>query len=340
MTSTHQHLMNTNYHQTQAPATSRLLEGTDISERGYFVDATWLKEQLDYHSDDIILIDVTRGAGNYNLDANRSAEDYLRGHIPGAIHLNTDELGEFKDYFYEAEVMRDVFMSKGITCQSTVVFYSIYARDIMYIASRMAFAAYYLGVDNVKILDGGIQAWTRQGYALETREAEPVPVRDFLCTVPKREAMLIKTPDDLLDFQEIHPNALWVSVRTWNEYTGLNEGHAWNKGVGDIAGALWAGDEMLANVNGELADSSYYYPQWQEWGITEDREIVLYCGTSWRSSTMFFLMKDLGYNRLYLYDGSWYKWYLAHEENPAKYPIQRGNPRNKETYEIIREHHV
>lgn len=337
MTMQHDKLMANNYHQAQAPASSRFITGSKIDQPKYFVDVSWLKQQINDRNSDLIIIDVTRGVGNYPLDVTRVADDYAKAHIPGAIHLNTDELGEFKDYFVSPEEMRDVFLSKGITKDSLVVFYSVYARDIMYIASRMAFAAYYLGVDNVKILDGGMQAWERAGYDFEAGINEPVPAESFGAEVPVRPELLVSTPDDILDAQRANPDLKLVSVRTWNEFTGLNEGHAWNKGSGDIAGAVHAGDELLANVNGELADPAVYRSSWDEWDITPDEDLVLYCGTSWRSSTMFFLMKELGFQHLRLYDGSWYKWYLAHEENPRKYPIQQGDPRKPDEYRIISE---
>lgn len=331
----HKDLMTTNYQRSQAGAESRLLLPDSVpGPDDYFVTVQWLHQALENHGDDLVLVDVTRGAGNYPLDEVRLAEDYVKGHIPGALHLNTDELGGFKDYFKPTEDLRDVFLSKGIRQDTTVVFYSVYARDILYIASRVAFAAYYLGVDQVKILDGGLQAWVRAGYPLETGENQPHPVEDFGCPVPKRPDIYVRTPDDLLDRLKKEPNLVMASVRTWNEYLGVNAGHAWNKGAGEIAGAMYAGDDLLANELGELAHPEVYLDQWASWGIHPQQSLLVYCGTSWRSSTAFFVMKTLGWPRVRMFDGSWHKWYLAHEEEPARYPIQRGNPKGEPRLEI------
>ena len=336
MASEHEALMASNYQIEQAGIDSRLMRDHEpLRPDHFFISAHTLKKALDQKMDSLVVLDVTRGKGNYQLDQTRVASDYAKGHIPGATHFNTDELGEFKDYLLEPDLLKERFLAKGITKDTLLVVYSIYARDILYIASRVAFAAYYLGVDHVKILDGGLQAWQRAGFELEYGEKLDKAVQDFGCDVPKRPEIYIKTPEDLLNYREEHPKAILASVRTWKEYLGVNEGHAWNKGVGEIAGARYLGDERLANIQGYIANSDIYQPQWEQWGLTRDREIVLYCGTSWRSSTAFFVMKQLGYKHLAMFDGSWFKWYQAHLENPKRFPIQRGNPMGQPPLELI-----
>ncbi|MDO4679775.1 MAG: rhodanese-like domain-containing protein [Aerococcus sp.] len=336
MVDSHQHLRNENYTTSQAPATSRLVMGERQIHPQFFADAQWLHQRLLSHHPPLV-IDVTRGKGNYPLDTNRTAEDFAKAHIPGAIHLNTDELGEFKDYFVDVETMKQIFLSKGVTADTQVVFYSIYARNILYIASRMAFAAYYLGVQDVKILDGGFQAWQRAGYPIETGTTSPDIVTTFNAHVPRYPDLLIRTPEDVLTAKAKDPTLKLVSVRSWNEFIGKNEGHQWNKDAGEIAGAIYAGDEKLANELGEIAAPNVYQGDWEDWGIQPTDHLLLYCGTSWRSATLFFLMKELGYQHLQLFDGSWHKWYLAHEKDPQRFPIQRGDPRDKESYEVIDE---
>ena len=46
-------------------------------------------------------------------------------------------------------------------------------------------------------------------------------------------------------------------------------------------------------------------------------------------------MKQLGYKHLAMFDGSWFKWYQAHLENPKRFPIQRGNPMGQPPLELI-----
>lgn len=333
----HKELMAENYHMDELPEDSRLLSRGASYAGDYFIQAEELKKMLDEDSSDLVLLDVTRGPGDYRLDVTRVDEDYEKGHIPGAVHFSTDELGEFKDYLKDPEELKKAFLSRGVTKGTRLILYSVYARDIMYIASRVAFAAYYLGVDDIKILDGGLQAWQKAGYPLETGINQPQAAQAFGAEVPGRPDIYLQTPEDLQDYLADHSDSLLVSVRSWNEYLGRNAGHSWNKGQGEIAGALYMGDDLLTNQAGCMSDPEEYRRQWEEWGITPDKEIILYCGTSWRASTAFFLLKQLGFPQVKIYDGSWYKWYLAHEEDPAQFPIQRGNPQEKDDLEIIKE---
>lgn len=330
----HQALMNANYTDKKAGPQSRLLKQSSDSEQGYFCDVNWLKEQIDAKREDLIILDVTRGVGNYKLDAIRTKEDYEKAHIPTAIHFSTDELGEFKVYFKPATELRDAFLKVGVMKDTLLVVYSIYARDIMYIASRVAIAAYYLGVDNVKVLDGGLQAWERAGFEFESGENLGQSASDFGLDVPKREGIFLTTPEDVVHELEVNPEVVLASVRTWNEFLGKNAGHSWNEGSGEVYKAVYAGDDKLSNVNGEMADPADYLNDWASWGITKESDNVFYCGTSWRSSTAALVALHLGFKHVRMYDGSWYKWYLAHKENPEKFPIQRGNPKEPETYEV------
>lgn len=103
-------------------------------------------------------------------------------------------------------------------------------------------------------------------------------------------------------------------------------GHDWNKGVGEIYGAKFTDYESMIDDDDYLVHPSDYLHLWKEQGISGDKTVIFYCGTAWRASLAFFIAKDLGWQKVKLFDGSWLKWYQAHLNNPEKYPIQIGNP--------------
>ena len=43
-------------------------------------------------------------------------------------------------------------------------------------------------------------------------------------------------------------------------------------------------------------------------GITSDKEIILYCETSVRAGVVFLALKGLGYSKVKVYDGAFWKW--------------------------------
>lgn len=247
-----------------------------------------------------------------------------------------------------------------IRCQRLHVFSQRGRRRRENSSSRAAFAAYHLGVRDVKILDGGWQAWERAGYEQEEGWNEKPGVSGIVggaeaaaegelsaqsarstqsfgqTEYPERRGALVSTPADVKTFMVERENPVLVSIRSYKEYIGNNQGSSWNRGSGEIVGAVFGGDDKLLNEEGHLANPDAYLPDWAGRGITPDRSVLLYCGTSWRASTAFFILKELGWNQVYMFDGSWHKWHEAHDEDPSAFPVQFGVP-GSEDYEIVSE---
>lgn len=313
-------LISKNYDFEQVDASSRFFKPHQILSGRYFVSAEWVRE----HLGQVKVIEILNDSDE--KFSCRMADEYKAGHIPGAMGMFRNELGPVKDYFIDDQSLIKLFKSYGITSQDTVIFYSAYTRYGLYSASRAAFATYYLGVKDVRILDGGWQAWEAADFQVEEGIAEKIPVLEFGLKEPSRKDVLISSPADVKDFMAENDQAILVSIRSLNEYLGLNQGSSWNRGKGEIAGALYGGDNKLLNELGYLSDPQEYLEEWKSSGITPDKDIILYCGTSWRASTAFFILKELGWPSVYLFDGSWHKWHEAHDTDPEQFPIQMGMP--------------
>src|SRR5690606_32992296 len=65
---------------------------------------------------------------------------------------------------------------RGVKPTDTIVFYGAFT-DMC--AARCFWFAEYLGCENVHVLDGGINAWTGAGYAME-REGAPSSPKKFV----------------------------------------------------------------------------------------------------------------------------------------------------------------
>ncbi|HSM72210.1 MAG TPA: rhodanese-like domain-containing protein [Anaerolineales bacterium] len=102
---------------------------------------------------------------------------YLDGHIPGAAffdhQLVTDPIGK-----YEYMVAPDGMLAKqigefGIGNDSEVI---LYASFLLTSAMRAWWVLRYAGVQNVRVLNGGLPAWKEAGGAVETGESKYPPV--------------------------------------------------------------------------------------------------------------------------------------------------------------------
>ena len=109
-------------------------------------------------------------------------EEYADGHIAGAFHLDTNWLEDPADWNRRPAPELDARLREvGITHDTTVI---LYGRDTagdanekwpgrragQIAATRAAAILTYAGVEDVRVLDGGFDAWVAGGRPL-TREA-------------------------------------------------------------------------------------------------------------------------------------------------------------------------
>ena len=94
-----------------------------------------------------------------------SKTEYFTGHIPGAFHIwrpdyeaPPETQGGVTDNIIDAAGFTKLMQGLGIDADSKVVVY-----DHKYDATRLWWAFFYYGKTDVRVLDGGIKAWTKNG---------------------------------------------------------------------------------------------------------------------------------------------------------------------------------
>lgn len=299
----------------------------------FFVSPEWLHEHL--NDDKLVILDHPYGLNEYIKDKDEDKREYAKEHIPGAICIEKEELQGYDTdlNLYPAEKLKEMFLSKGVDSETLLVAYS----DGIIASSRVALAAYWLGVKEVKILLGGIQGWKQAGYPVT---AEPVQAKvkaDFLCPVPQRPEIILSTPEDVVRYKEDHPEFLLANIRSWDEYVGTQSGYPYIKDTGAPLGSVYAkassnrvNVEYILDEAGNFGDLSAIFSEWAEWGIDSSKDLAFFCGAGWRAATVFFVLKQLGWEHVKVYDGGWYQWNKYYQDNPSRYPIQTGDPRSSE----------
>jgi 3-mercaptopyruvate sulfurtransferase SseA len=240
----------------------------------------------------------------------KGLEEYKAGHIPGAYYfdLASIECAPTWNICSNDELLKTLLVL-GITSQSTVV---LYGRNVMATA-RAANALMYAGAEDVRLLDGGFDAWLMAGYAVETGARQPVPMEDFGRTMPDRPEYIINidaTKALLADAQGV-----LVSVRSWDEYIGKTSGYDYIQAKGHIPGAVWGHSgsdphhmEDYRNPDGTMRSYREIESFWQKAGITPDKKVAFYCGSGWRASETFFYAHLMGWQNIAVYDGGWLEW--------------------------------
>jgi thiosulfate/3-mercaptopyruvate sulfurtransferase len=251
-------------------------------------------------------------------------EDYAQSHIPGAIHLNTDllEAPPLWKVVPAAQLTKSL-TSLGIARDTPVV---LYAADNM-AAARAAVVLRYAGVKDVRVLNGGLPAWTRARLPVESGRIKPVPVSEFGATIPLHPEVLvgIETARALL----ANPNKVLVDVRSWREHIGAVSGYPDIKARGRIPGTVWGHSgsdahhmEDYRNPDNTLRDCRDIARFWAESGIAPRKQMIgFHCGTGWRACEAYLAAWVMGWENIAVYDSGWYEW----SADPTN-PIVIGDP--------------
>lgn len=295
-------------------------DSQEVTDNTYFVNAKWVKDQIKNNPKTVVL-SVAYG----------KVPGFSKGHVPTAMQFSTNNIESEKNHWniLSPEACRKAFTKYGVTKDTNLI---VYSPDVM-AASRVAFVAYWLGVKDVKIMDGGLQAWKNAGYSLEKKSTEPKKVDSFGTDKVAHPEVLISTPNDLLKDEKANKDMVLVSTRSKKEYMGNISGYNYIKNTGEVKGAVYgkisktSGDvAYLTNDDKTMKNPAEELKYWKDHGITPDKEVVFYCGTGWRATAAFFLAKEEGYDNVKIYDGGWYDWDKSHQKDPKKYPVQKGTP--------------
>jgi molybdopterin synthase sulfurtransferase len=267
-------------------------------------------------------------------------EEYEEDHLPGALYLDTNRLENPEDWNRRTPAeLEAALRSLGITNDTTVI---VYGRDTeghadekwpgrragQIAATRAALILRYCGVDDVRLLDGGYDAWVRAGNELETVRRTAAAVASFGVPIPQRPEIIV----DIGEAKQIladPEHAALVSVRTWAEHIGKRSGYNYIRTAGRIAGDVWGNCgtdayhmQHYRNVDNTMRAYPEIAENWRDAGITPDKWVAFYCGTGWRASETWFYAYVMGWSRIAVYDGGWYEW----SKDPIGNEIESGEP--------------
>ncbi len=282
-----------------------------VAKTKVFVSTDWVKSVIDGkqpESKDYKIIEAAWGPVNDD-------KDYKAAHIPGAVHMNTDEIEESTYWnIRTGDEIKKVMANYGITKDTTVI---VYGGDSG--ATRVAFVCLWAGVENVKVINGGLNAWTKAGYATNKDiENSKATTKDFGVAIPAHPEYVLSMPKDVKAEMAKNNKFRLVSIRSLDEFEGKKSGYSYIKRAGEPQGALWGHDETdYRNADGIFINFDKAVAMWKEQGVTKDNEIAFYCGTGWRATIPWLMAYENGWKNVKLYDGGWFVWQMD-TNNPVQ----------------------
>jgi len=238
---------------------------------------------------DALLIDV------------RPAEQFAVSRIPGAVHLDLWGLSlidtseaPLRAFMW---MIGHLFSLRGVRPDRTVV---VYESDSGIRAARALWFLEYLGHPDARILDGGIPAWTRTGFALTTDITVPV-ASDWHGTP---DASKLATWRDVFD-RLGNPATAILDARSDAEYYGEL---VRAKRGGAIPGATNVEWKRNLAPDGRFKSPDELRTMYAEAGVTPDSEVVTYCQGGYRAAHAYVALRLAGFPRVRNYTGSWKEW--------------------------------
>lgn len=275
------------------------------------VSASWLKAALDGKSPEtdsgnpIMVFHVSWG----DVD---KASGYKQ-HVSGAYHFNTDWVEEGPVWNLSApKVIEANLLKNGITKDKTIVLYS----ENQLAAFRVLWALKWAGVEDVRILNGGVNAWINNEYPIDTTVNTPQPETQFGTSIPAHPEWDIETAQEAHQRQH-NDGVKLVSIRSWDEYLGKVSGYDYIPSKGEPEGAIWgyAGTDA-SNVadyydpDGSLRNPKEIFKLWEAQGLHQGDKLAFYCGTGWRAGIPWFMTQLAGWDNTMIYDGGWNAWQM------------------------------
>ena len=256
---------------------------------------------------------------------------YANGHIPTSFHINTDEIEPpapeppMMWMLADDKTLTKFAAKYGFTKEDTVI---VTGEEPM-AAYRVATVLRYIGIEDVRVLNGGTTAWTMAGYELETKSNKAKRGTDFGGAIPGNPDVIdtmeetkagLKTPDQFT----------LVDNRTWDEYIGKSSGYSYHEKKGRIPGAVfgYAGKtdsyslDYYRNIDKTMRNADEFLDLWKKQGINTTKHLSFMCGSGWRVAEIYTYADVIGIEDIAIFSDGWIGW-----SNGSNNQIEIGEPK-------------
>ena len=257
-----------------------------------------------------VLLDV-----RYDPASGPRHDAYLAGHLPGAVFVDLDrDLASApgdrgRHPLPDGGRFSAAMRSAGVDPDRLVVVYDD-AAGLM--AARAWWLLRHHGHGNVRLLDGGLAAWTAAGEALQTGPG-PAPLAGSFAGRPGAMGVI-----DAAGAAGLARSGVLIDARAPERYRG--EVEPLDPVAGHIPGARNRPTADNLGPDGRFGDPATLREAFAAVGVQAGATVAVYCGSGVTAAHEVLALEVAGVPGAALYPGSWSEWVA----DPAR-PVATGD---------------
>lgn len=264
-----------------------------------------------FASDETLLITAEElqdyvGAEHVVIVDMQSEENYLLGHVTGAVNIPVSELMinvPVDNMLTSKSKIEALLGSKGIDNETLIIAYD----DNKMSASRFLWSLFMYGYENVKVVDGGLSSIKEEKIEL-VKDVPAITETTFTTAEPSSDWLATKA-DVMEQVNNPDKNVILLDVRSDEEYQ--KEGKIPTSIMMDYTGNYFN--------DGTFKTKQITRINYLEEEIYPESEIIVYCRTSMRAAPVFVQLYEAGYRNIKIYDGAFLEW-SSNSSNPIDIP--------------------
>jgi thiosulfate/3-mercaptopyruvate sulfurtransferase len=232
---------------------------------------------------------------------------YRFRHIKNAKRIGIESVISIADnganLVIDAPTAERLFSSASIDGSNTIVVYGEIADPS---AARIVWTLMYHGHLNVRLLNIGFNQWLQRGHPV-TRQVHPSQRSNGGTTQFKSKINpTIRAEAEYIKTKQIDSNVVVLDARTPQEHFQAR-----------IPGSILNSWEEGIGIDGQMIKSQAQLEKdFEAHGISKDKEVICYCHLGTRASHKYLQLKQAGFDRVRVYDGSIIDW--AQRRNPIR----------------------
>lgn len=243
------------------------------------------------------------------IDVRNNVYDYFVGHVPNAVHLADAAMraprGGYPTQYLDTWFSGRLLAQAGVKKDDRVILYSEGTSVLG--ATMMAYILERLGHKQIFIMNGGWADYN--GKFPVAKEYPKYETGGYDIWDNRTGRATLEDVKNALGKE----NVIFVDARPADNYTG--EVTTWVRN-GHIPGAVNVTWRALTDADNahKLKPVNEIRKIFEDAGVTKDKDVIVYCGTSREASLEYVVLKHLlGYPNVRLYEGSWAE-YAAHAD--------------------------